>query len=63
MFQLNLFNNAGVDIGAGCFGWVFKAEAIGIRDSSNENPTVQRRKYKTFAVKMVRNQRRRNRRS
>jgi hypothetical protein len=56
MFQLNLFNNAGVEIGAGCFGRVVKAEAVGIKDSSAENPTVQRRKCKTVAVKMVRTQ-------
>ena len=53
MFQLNLFNNAGVEIGAGCFGRVVKAEAVGIKDSSAENPTAQRRKCKTVAVKMV----------
>jgi len=45
-----------MEIGAGHFGRVVKAEAIGIRDSCDETAVVQRRKYKTVAVKMVRSQ-------
>jgi serine/threonine protein kinase len=45
-----------MEIGAGHFGRVVKAEAVGIRDSCDETPVVQRRKHKTVAVKMVRSQ-------
>lgn len=45
-----------MEIGAGHFGRVVKAEAVGIRDSCDETAVVQRRKHKTVAVKMVRSQ-------
>jgi serine/threonine protein kinase len=45
-----------MEIGAGHFGRVVKAEAVGIRDSCDETAIVQRIKYKTVAVKMVRSQ-------
>ncbi|EFX82654.1 hypothetical protein DAPPUDRAFT_4284, partial [Daphnia pulex] len=47
----------GMEIGAGHFGRVVKAEAVGIRDfCADETAVVQRRKHKTVAVKMVRSQ-------
>lgn len=46
-----------MEIGAGHFGRVVKAEAVGIRDSCDETAAVvQRIKHKTVAVKMVRSQ-------
>lgn len=45
-----------MEIGAGHFGRVVKAEAVGIRDFCDETAVVQRIKHKTVAVKMVRSQ-------
>ncbi len=44
-----LFSYAGKQIGSGCFGRVFKAEAVGLRNCSGT--------LKTVAVKMVRSKR------